>query len=585
MNQISNLSRKKIKHLSQMSFFIPAYQRGYRWTSQQVIELLEDIREFNEKRLANKDSSWYCLQPIVVVPRDERYDVLDGQQRLTTIFLILSYLNQGHSENGRKRIFDLAYETRKNSKDFLQNQLLIGKVDDSNIDYYFISSAYNTVAEWFRLAEKKWDIDKNEFETAFSDYTEVIWYEVEGKDSIDIFTRLNMGKIPLTNAELVKALFLNSSNFIDESDNYEKIKLKQIEVATEWDKIEYTLQDDKFWYFLNNNKDFDYPTRIELVLNLVADIEPSLADEYATFRYFSDKFQESPKNIEQIKENWKKVKQTFQSLEEWFDDRNLYHKIGFLITAGVSLKEIFKQKENKSKLEFINSIDRLIKNRIFSKNFISVENELENMQYGSDRLRHILLLHNIQTMLDNTQENNKFPFDRFKKEKWDVEHVSAIQEEMPKTIRFQKEWLEQNKTYLINNSILVKEIEGYISQISQTDKNANEDNSKEFEPLFLKILKFFAEDGKVDDTNDISNLVLLDEHTNRSYKNAVFPLKRSKIIERERKGTFVPIATKNVFMKFYTGNVSQMSFWGDNDRNSYRKDIIDKLNTYRSNNE
>ena len=93
MNQISNLSRKKIKHLSQMSFFIPAYQRGYRWTSQQVIELLEDIREFNEKRLANKDSSWYCLQPIVVVPRDERYDVLDGQQRLTTIFLILSYLN------------------------------------------------------------------------------------------------------------------------------------------------------------------------------------------------------------------------------------------------------------------------------------------------------------------------------------------------------------------------------------------------------------------------------------------------------------------------------------------------------------
>ena len=113
-----------------------------------------------------------------------------------------------------------------------------------------------------------------------------------------------------------------SSNFIDESDNYEKIKLKQIEVATEWDKIEYTLQDDKFWYFLNNNKDFDYPTRIELVLNLVADIEPSLADDYATFRCFSDKFQESPKNIEQIKENWKKVKQTFQSLEEWFDDRS-----------------------------------------------------------------------------------------------------------------------------------------------------------------------------------------------------------------------------------------------------------------------
>jgi len=67
--------------------------------------------------------------------------------------------------------------------------------------------------------------------------------------------------------------------------------------------------------------------------------------------------------------------------------------------------------------------------------------------------------------------------------------------------------------------------------------------------------------------------VLLDVGTNRSYKNAVFPVKRKMIIEKEKMGTFVPICTKNVFMKYYCSKVEQMTFWGEEDKNAYFNDI------------
>ena len=84
-----------------------------------------------------------------------------------------------------------------------------------------------------------------------------------------MFTRLNIGKISLTNAELIKALFLNRSNFNMGDDGY--IQLRQREIASEWDNIEYALQDDEFWLFLHNLKEkgYDRPTRIDFIFDLI----------------------------------------------------------------------------------------------------------------------------------------------------------------------------------------------------------------------------------------------------------------------------------------------------------------------------
>lgn len=66
-------------------FFVPSYQRGYRWGSDEVKRLLDDI-------YSNGQSN-YCLQPVVVRKLVDSYELIDGQQRLTTLFLIYKYMH------------------------------------------------------------------------------------------------------------------------------------------------------------------------------------------------------------------------------------------------------------------------------------------------------------------------------------------------------------------------------------------------------------------------------------------------------------------------------------------------------------
>ena len=77
---MSNEQEKKIKEtavaeLLGRNFFIPGYQRGYRWTEQQVKDLLNDINEFEPE-----NGSWYCLQPLVT-----KKTILDINQFKTDI--------------------------------------------------------------------------------------------------------------------------------------------------------------------------------------------------------------------------------------------------------------------------------------------------------------------------------------------------------------------------------------------------------------------------------------------------------------------------------------------------------------------
>ncbi|KPH14976.1 DUF262 domain-containing protein [Chryseobacterium sp. ERMR1:04] len=549
----NNISIKTINDLLKSNFFIPSYQRGYRWTGQQVTDLLNDINEFSPKEIPNTDEkTWYCLQPIVVKQKDENeWNVIDGQQRLTTTFLILHYLNQGYIANRQKKLFGLKYETRENSADYLQKELNGETINDTNIDYYFISSAYKTICDWFKNKGEQFDV--NTFESKFNFSTKVIWYETLTNDnSIDIFTRINSGKIPLTNAELIKALFLNSSNFA-KADS-EKLRLKQLEIASEWDRIEYALQDDSFWYFINKNEN-NLATRIEFIFNLMSE-KPS-DDKFSIFHFFNEKFQTKSEN--EINDNWQEIKKYFQTLEECYNDRELYHKIGYLIAIGTNIKNILKEKIEKSKTEFSNWINQEIESKFKKMN-------LEVVEYNGRNIREILLLHNIQTMLNNENETNRFPFDRYKKESWDVEHIHAIATEVNVKKENQIDWLKNNfiKTENHQNEELNNRIE-FIKSGNTIDEN-------EFGNIVDYVL--------VEEDNSLRNLCLLDSGTNRSYKNDSFKQKRKKIIEREIEGTFIPICTKNIFMKYYSVNVKDIEVWNENDRTSYFEKIQKVINQY-----
>ena len=571
MNTQLLIEPMNIQLLLDKNFFIPSYQRGYRWSPQQIKDFLNDIKEFDPKTNEIGEKTWYCLQPLVIKPMDtytkavfnldetqDWYEVIDGQQRLTTLFLVVHYINEMWKGKQKFAEFSLKYETRANSEDFLKQLEVndatdIVAINDQNIDFHFISTAYNTIHQWVKGFGNS--LNTGEFESKLIYNTKVIWYETDS-DSVEVFTRINVGKIPLTNAELIKALFLNNSNFADANDKDKtKIRLKQLEIASEWDRMEYNLQNDSFWYFLNNKS--TTTTRIEFIFDLIANKLEKTHDEFYTFRHFVEKLKDS-----NIKEVWKQVKQCFQVLEEWYNDRKLYHKVGFLVATGSRIKDIFDSSKGKSKSEFLNDLNQKIHDSVISKDDIST------LKYRSEKIRPILLLHNIQTMLNNENETNRFPFDRFKKEKWDVEHITAIAEEPPQTDKHKRDWLDEVKNFAMKNVIkpeLLKQLEIVSLDLLNFD---------EFYRNFLK--EFEENKGEVD---NINNLVLLDAHTNRSYKNAVFPIKRSTIIEREKAGVFVPISTKNVFMKFYSDDVSQMSFWGEKDKELYFSDLNSTINS------
>lgn len=544
-------------------YFIPSYQRGYRWTEIEVRDLLSDIMEFSERR--KDENEWYCLQPLIVKEIKEEgefkhWEIIDGQQRLTTIFLILKYL-------GCKSKFTLSYETRKKSQEFLEKVTLKQEENKiTNIDFEHIYGAYKKIDEWFKQQDEN---RKEQFKKNFITQTKVIWYCIDdSENAIDVFTRINSGKIPLTNAELIKGLFLNSSNF--KTEDLEKIRLIQLGIANEWDNIEYALHDESLWWFINKSRN-DLATRIEFIFKLFVELNNknvNLDDHYAIFRYFYEEF----KKGSDIKEIWLKIKNIFQTFEEWYQDKKLYHKIGYLITFDKHIKEIIKLKEGGNKEEFLKKIDDKIRDILHIKeqgnnNPIALNKEkLEDLVYEDNNvklLRKILLLHNIQTILANDNELSRFPFEKYKKENWDIEHIHAKATSII-DIETQRNWIR-------DNFIGEEGCDEFINRL---------ENKESFETISNEILLSQYRDNEdydLRDIDNIANLCLLSDTINRSIKNNGFKMKRKDIIESEKQGMFIPICTRNVFLKYYTENVHGLELWTVEDRFNYRQDIIDKL--------
>lgn len=560
---MNSIELKTLNELSDYMFYIPAYQRGYRWTALEVKDLLNDINEFTAREIeGSDDKTWYCLQPIVVKKRQENiYEVIDGQQRLTTAYLILYYLNQDFVEKKRDKIFTLDYETRPDSKNFLlhpENDV------SSCIDFYYIHQAYTTIEEWFEKNEQQVSFDKNDFRSKIKFHTKIIWYETEEENPITVFTRLNIGKISLTNAELIKALFLNSSNF--RTSNKDGLRRRQIEIANEWDNIEIALQNDKLWFFLCNLKSKE--NRIELIFKLMNDSLDK--DPYSTFRFFNARL--AGKSEEDIKNNWEEVQGYYQRFNEWFHDRELYHKIGFLLTVEITdIKDLYKQSSNLKKSEFVLYINDLIKKHYRNRTLL-------DLNYETKETKSVLLLYNILTMLQNEHDASYFPFDDYKLNKWDVEHIASKKDAQTVPEANRKDWLNDVKSY-----IDIEQEEGpiLIQEINDMLNNQKFKDNDDFVSLYDKVTDHFNKNmDDMVDVDEISNLALLDEKTNRGYKNAVFPLKRKYIIELDKTGGFVPICTKNTFLKYFSDYPPKISFWTKEDRKMYEQDLIRVLSPY-----
>ena len=565
-----------------MRFWIPAYQRGYRWKPLQVTQLLDDVWEFIQDSEGGNRQAFYCLQPLVIKEHEDgRYEVVDGQQRLTTIYILLTYLKDIMSVLQKTR-FEITFETRNEA-----NEPFLSKIDlsraEENVDFFHICEAYRAIDAWFCNRDPMHRLKflqhlLNDDEAGRN--VKVIWFQLSEKDNpVEAFTRLNVGRIPLTNDELIRALFLRRRDASEhEAENL------QLRIAHEWDQLEKALQSDSFWYFLSNEMG-PKQNRIGVLFELVARSDGlpdgSEHDPYGIFFAYNHKLKEATASPDA---EWLKIKQAFMTLEEWFEDRTLYHITGFLIQQGVSIAALQQMSDGSTKNEFEQKLRQEVFRRVIGQGMLAEMNEedlreqvkekLEGLEYGrhSSAIRALLLLFNVATLLKSSRSNLRFQFDRFKGEYWDIEHVRSVTGNQPQRHRDRVTWLEHSLGYFKTQRTeqeLQKEIEAFIV----LPRRAASDDL--FDALYAKVLKIFHE-TEVDETDHgIANLTLLDRETNRSYKNAVFAVKRRRLLSLDQAGIFVPLCTRNVFLKCYSPHVDNVMFWSTDDREGYQ-DAIEK---------
>lgn len=550
-------------------FFVPNYQRGYRWTSSQVEALLNDIWDSSERK-----EDTYCLQPIVIMTYNRGYELIDGQQRFTTILILLNYIKRRGLPIDIKFVLD--YATRGKTKEFIEN--INEKEAQSNIDFYHIYEADRTIDNWLN---KKFDGDFNKI--TYSLFTlinfllksvKVIWYEVDyNEDPIALFTRLNIGKIGLTNAELIRALLLRRVPNDPDRDK------KQIEMSIQWDNIEKELRSDsdELWSFISRESPDAYPTRIEILFEMMAGLINAKRRDYDTFYWFENEIKE--KGLDVV---WLKIQHDYLQIKEWYSNNEFYHKIGYLISSGhKTIGEIFKLAHGKRKSEFRAELDGLIAESIDFK--MKPDETYRDLSYEGDqsKISRILLLFNIQSII-NEGAYQRFPFSKYNNSEWSLEHIHAQQSEGLKNTKLQIKWIEMH----IESVKAVSGPEDNL-ELRAKMKEIVESNSIEsrnvFDNIFNEVCNVLSEDGDSEYIHSLANMALLKKNDNAALNNSTFDVKRNKIVEMDQKGAFIPYCTKMVFLKYYTpSNDNQVHFWGKKDRDAYLEAMTKVLKPYLS---
>ena len=568
-----NLEEKIISEIKG-DFTIEGYQRGYRWGKDEVEYLLEDINEI-------PDGQKYCLQPVVVKNANDKYELIDGQQRMTTLYLIMKYLNANVDIN-----YSIEYTTRKSENEHVGSKELLETIDtidlsspSNNIDELFIKKSYSIIKTWFNGEKLK----MMSFANKLQKYVTIIWYEVDDdEDSVSIFTRLNIGKINLTNAELVKALFLSRSKKDSEGryagNPYGIEEKKQHEIALGWDSMEKDLHDEKFWSFITNEKSERYPIRMELLFDMI-EMKPGNESNFYTFNRFYERF----KNSDNKYETWKLIERYVQQLKEWYNDFDLFHHIGFLVATGTSVKsllDIAMSTDNPiKKSEFRLKVLEMIRQRmIFKVGEEEIDYAELNYEKHSEYIQCVLLLFNVETIRQKGDENIRFPFDRYKNEgTWSLEHIHAQNSESLKTNQEWKDWLEIHKKSLEGLEVSSegkKQIDDVISKMNEVISHIDEIGYKgsirdEFNAVAPAVINILSDDDDKSQIHTLSNMALLTVGENATLNNSTFDVKRMKIIDMDKAGDYIPICTRNVFMKYYSCSDTKLHFWSEEDRKDY----------------
>jgi hypothetical protein len=544
------------------SFRVARYQRGYRWGRPEVERLLNDIWENGDKD--------YSLQPVVVKQDGENaWELVDGQQRLTTLYLIFVCMQRAGLKNVGPP-YTITYDTRPGSETYLQE--LDAARAESNIDFFHIYAAYDCVRAWFErqgpTALKRQLVADNLFRYLCA-RVRVIWYEApKGLDSTTLFTRLNVGKIPLTDAELFKALLLSRS-----SHGGAGTTDRTHEIAAQWDGIERDLQHPDVWAFIADEEANESPTRITLLLDALAGGPRGRArPRFHTFDVLREKVERSsPKAV------WDQVVDLHALVLGWFENRDHYHKIGYLVAVGQRFSDLVALAAGRTKSSFEAVLDERIRDslELTPSGVTALSYEMDAHKEKCGRL---LLLMNVETVRRVRHSSERYSFRLHGLGDWSLEHIHAQQAEGLTKAEQWKEWLRLHRDALEDlPSVDEARREALLARIDAVGEKVER---QVFQDLARDIAAAFtvadaSTSASAHSVHSVTNLALLASGHNSALSNAVFEVKRRRIIELDRKGEHIPVCTRQVFLKYYTdADAQQVHFWSTQDREAYLRAIL-----------
>ena len=248
--------------LSTDTYIIPRYQRNYAWGQTEISQLIKDIDEFFD---VNENKSYYLGSLVCFKRENGKYELLDGQQRHTTITLINLVLRNLPNINDTVSLPNIEFDSRKRCQDYICN-LYQSKENFNksvkelnNIGVGNFKDAIEIIQEELNKEKENIDgtksrIDINKF--AYNFYNNVFLFRIQVSEDTDLnhyFEIMNNRGEQLEKHEIVKALLMGEIK----NDNNEIKKQEQEKFAEIWDACA-DMNDYVFFNFDTTNRKKDF---------------------------------------------------------------------------------------------------------------------------------------------------------------------------------------------------------------------------------------------------------------------------------------------------------------------------------------
>jgi hypothetical protein len=582
---------------------IPEYQRGYKWDTQQIEQLLKDIDNFKPNGNVDK---FYCIQNITIVEKEKNgksfYNVVDGQQRLTTLVVLLSYLNESETIKNK-----LKYSVRTDTDNFiklfiLNNSIVIDNWKDfltcdkktteisdyNHQDIFYLFSAYNTVKRWF---ENK---DKRIFKEKLLNNVKLIVNKPDIDNEQELFMNLNTGKVSLDGADLVRALLITNvateelkDDNLTDTKSIVRINERRVRIGLELDEI-------SAWWNQPNVRDyFSFLNKMTVPDSETIDFNSGQYPIDLLYKLYLAK--DSRKEIclqdfenQEYVKLYKKLISLHRTIKDWYQDCEIYHFVKYVITqSDTAFSTVWKDwTESKSRTKFVEKLTEKSKNII--QNFVSEIDNLDEDWFVNEnnKLYKTLIISDIIQIVKSQKSENKLPFlpaDYFRPKKEDIEHI------FPQTPIGAKNIQETDfKTYIGMLNNLTDEYNADKEEDKKITEITVPSDWNDSTVITIRQNEINSNANKLIHRNSIGNLVLLNEKINRGYGNDFYTKKRIEIVKNP-KGKFIRPHTLNPFIKGFLIVPSDLEIWTDKDIKAnaeyIKKQITEFFNLKEENNE